>query len=301
MAKTASNANMIVEDKLKSLITGLEKAVRGDVISFIGSLVYGAEEEVREAVEALHPQKRRGRKLCVVLETSGGYIEVAERMVEVFRHHYQRVEFIIPDMAMSAGTVLVMSGDAIHMDYFSVLGPIDPQIERPDGKMVPALGYLAKYQELVEKSKKGELTAIEAAYLMERFDPAELHQYEQARDLTIDLLKDWLVRYKFRTWKRTEHRRIKVTRMMKLERAREIARKLNKTDLWHSHARGISMEILRRKLKLRIEDFGRDQTIGEPIATYYALLNDYRVKRGIRGVVHTRLRYIPLAFYKQAR
>ncbi len=73
VAKTASNANMIVEDKLKSLITGLEKAVRGDVISFIGSLVYGAEEEVREAVEALHPQKRRGGEGCVGTENFRGY------------------------------------------------------------------------------------------------------------------------------------------------------------------------------------------------------------------------------------
>lgn len=166
MAKTAPSANVIVEGELKSHVTKLEKAFGADVISFIGPLAYGAEEVVRSAVEGLHTRKRRGEKLCVVLETLGGYIDVAERMVAVFRHHYQRVEFVIPDAAMSAGTVLVMSGDAIHMDYFSVLGPIDPQIERPDGKMVPALGYLAKYQELVEKSKRGQLTPVEAAYLM---------------------------------------------------------------------------------------------------------------------------------------
>ena len=34
-----------------------------------------------------------------------------------------------------------MSGDAIFMDYFSVLGPIDPQLPKGD-TMVPALGYL---------------------------------------------------------------------------------------------------------------------------------------------------------------
>lgn len=83
---------------------------------------------------------------------------------------------------------------------------------------------------------------------------------------------------------------------MKVERADMIARLLNRTDLWHSHARGISMEILRRKLRLRIEDFGRNDALRELIATYYALLKDYKGKLALRGVVHTRLRYIPLAF-----
>jgi hypothetical protein len=198
---------------------------------------------------------------------------------------------------MSAGTVLVMSGDAIHMDYFSVLGPIDPQIQRPDGKMVPALGYLAKYEELVKKSSEGKLSPVEAAYLLERFDPGELHQFEQARDLTIDLLKDWLVRYKFRNWKKTERHGGKVTRAMKVERAGEIARQLNETRLWHSHARGISMEVLRRKLNLRIEDFGQNNDLKESISTYYALLQDYKGKLSHDGVVHTRLRYIPLNFF----
>jgi ClpP class serine protease len=52
---------------------------------------------------------------------------------------------------MSAGTVLVMCGDNIYMDYFSVLGPIDPQVKRRSkgNVYVPALGYLEKYNELV--------------------------------------------------------------------------------------------------------------------------------------------------------
>lgn len=54
---------------------------------------------------------------------------------------------------MSAGTVLVMSGNKIYMNYFSVLGPIDPQIERPGGTMVPGLGYLIKYDRLIENPK----------------------------------------------------------------------------------------------------------------------------------------------------
>ena len=86
---------------------------------------------------------------------------------------------MVPNFAMSAGTVLAMAGDEIWMPYFSTLGPIDPQIERRDGKgMMPALGYLAKYAELVEKSRKGSLTPIDATFFVQNFDAAELYSYE---------------------------------------------------------------------------------------------------------------------------
>src|SRR2546425_1668978 len=117
----------------------------------------------------------------------------------------------VPNQAMSAGTVLVMSGDEIWMNYFSTLGPIDPQVERRDGRegLIPALGYLAKYRELVEKSRNGTLTSAEAAFFVQNFDAAELFSYEQAKKLSVELLKAWLVKYKFKNWKRTQtHRRI---------------------------------------------------------------------------------------------
>jgi ClpP class serine protease len=82
----------------------------------------------------------------VILEPGGGHITVAERMASIFRHHYSRVEFTVPTYAMSAGTVLVMSGNAIHMDYASFLGPIDPQVRGKKEQWVPALGYLEYFK-----------------------------------------------------------------------------------------------------------------------------------------------------------
>ena len=92
-----------------------------------------------------------------MLDTAGGIIEVVERMVNTIRHHYGDVTMIIPNLAMSAGTVFARSGDRIMMDYFSCLGPIDPQIER-NGKLVPALSYLVQFERLKERARTGEIT-----------------------------------------------------------------------------------------------------------------------------------------------
>ena len=62
------------------------------------------------------------------------------------------VHFVVPNAAMSAGTIFCMSGDKIYMDYSSSLGPIDPQVPAHDGRLVPALGYIDKVNEFIEKA-----------------------------------------------------------------------------------------------------------------------------------------------------
>jgi ClpP class serine protease len=149
---------------LKERLCSLESCTGGDVLVLCAPIRFGLDAVIREAVDAL-PHKKR--KLTVILETAGGYIEVTQRIAQTLRHHYRIIDFIIPDCAYSAGTVLAMCADEIYMDYFSVLGPIDPQVPKDD-KMVPALGYL-------EKSQSGNLTTAELAFLINRFDPAALH------------------------------------------------------------------------------------------------------------------------------
>ena len=228
--------------------------------------------------------------MYIILETNGGYIEVTERVVQTIRSHYSLVNFIIPSHAYSAGTVLAMSGDDIYMDYFSRLGPIDPQLPKDD-KMVPALGYLIQYERMIEKSKKGILTTAELAYFVEKCDPAELYMYEQARQLSITLLKEWLVDYKFKNWIKTETRGKKVTSAMKKARASAIARILNKTEYWHTHGRGISINVLREKLKLKINDFSKKENLNSKLKDYYNLLTDYMGRRGQMAIIHTRNAY----------
>lgn len=195
---------------------------------------------------------------------------------------------------MSAGTVLVMSGDAIHMDYFSTLGPIDPQVAHANGRQVPALGYLAQYKKLIEKADQGTLNTAELTILIEKFDQAELYRYEQARKLSISLLEEWLVNYKFKDWDKTQERGRRVTNQLRKSRATMIARKLSNPDHWHSHGRGISMEVLRRDINLRIEDFGENNELNSAIRVYCKLLRDYMIRLRHAAVLHRRGSYVPL-------
>lgn len=277
----------LIENQLHNHLAEIESLIGADAVTFIGPITYGADDLIRDEVEAITP--KRG-KLAVILETGGGYIEVAQRIADTLRHHYGHVEFIVPNFAMSAGTVLVMSGDAIYMDYYSTLGPIDPQVKR-GGSMVPALGYLEQYERLIKKAQNGTITTAEITYLIRHFDPAELYHYEQARELSISLLKEWLVRYKFKNWTKTEVRGKRVTPQMREQQAEKIANLLNNIQHWHSHSRGISLAVARRDLGLQIEDFGEMPELGGRIRAYYKLLQGYMMRRSHEVVLHRRDRY----------
>ena len=191
---------------------------------------------------------------------------------------------------MSAGTILALSGDSIMMDYYSLLGPIDPQLEK-DNKLVPALGYLAQYERMIERSKEGKLTTAEIA-LLQKLDLGELQQFEEARALSVDLLKKWLVVYKFKDWKTSNSTGKPVDAEYKTQRAEEIATALSEPGRWNSHARGIPMKVLRNDLRLKIDDL-EGQEVHRSIRDYFGVASDYISKQGIHLFLHTRCFYLP--------
>ena len=246
----------------------------------------GLEHIVKDAVESLPNRKP---KLSVILDTLGGAIEVVERMVNIIRYHYEEVDFFIPDRAMSAGTVFVMAGDRIFMNYFSCLGPIDPQIVKND-ELVPAMSYLNQYQRLSEKAEAGQLNMADIT-LLNKLDLGELYQFEQARELSHDLLINWLSTHKFKNWTTHSSTGQPVTDEHKRQRAKEIAAVLSDNERWHSHGRMISRDTLTSDsegIHLKIEEIEDHPDILSALEEYVGLLNDYIQREKHISFVHTR-------------
>lgn len=265
----------LTQERLSFKLQELSDLLGADIFTYHGQIVNGIENDIRQIIEQV-AQSSTNKKLYVILTTPGGSATAVERYVNIIRHHYSEVNFIIPDYAFSAGTIFCMSGDNIYMDYFSVLGPIDPQVKNKDGNWVAALGYLDKINELIEKARLNTLTQAEFIILKD-FDLAELKEYEQAKELTISLLKKWLVKYKFKNW--SEHQTRKelgeVSMEEKEKRAKEIADILSNNNEWKSHGRPINIETLENKLRLQIKDYGKNKSLQSLIHEYHKLVSDY--------------------------
>ena len=291
---TVASGRMIFDTTIKELLNSklfaLEEQFKADLVFYYGEIHVGIVRPFRDAIEDLKKAAQPKGRLVLFLNTSGGSAEIVEKLVDIIRHHYKEVSFVVPDFAMSAGTIFCMSGDKIYMDYSSSLGPIDPQVWNGT-QWVPALGYLDKVEALLEKAKKGTLTQAEFLILQSQ-DLAMLSRCEQAKELTITLLKKWLVQYKFKNWDTHGTDPAKegkpVTDDEKKQRAQEIADQLGDNQKWHSHGRMIGVGALTKELRLKIDDYSKNKTLQSLIRSYNDLLTEYIAKNNFKAFLHTR-------------
>lgn len=127
------NVDQLDPRALTELNQKMGDKMRGHCIFIHSALQPPLDDELRVVIEDIFDSNQK--HLIVMLETNGGFMETVERMVSVMRTHYDEVSFVIPNYAYSAGTILALSGDRIYMDYYSVLGPIDPSAPRPVRRM----------------------------------------------------------------------------------------------------------------------------------------------------------------------
>ena len=93
------------------------------------------------------------KEIDVILVTPGGSADQVNNFVNALRPRFEKVNFIVLNMAMSAGTIFIMSGDEIIMSKQSKFGPIDPQIRNREGRFVPAQSILVTLEDI---RKRGE-------------------------------------------------------------------------------------------------------------------------------------------------
>lgn len=295
----AVNASQLANAVLSKMNSDLSRTFDADVIFMKSPIKAPLDRLFRievETIRALKPKRGRtaaGGNLVILLETVVGYIETVKRIVDVMRRNYRTVSFVIPDHAYSAGTVLALAGDEIYMDYYSILGPIDPQMpDESGGTLLPGAGYLAKFQELAAEINSARLDdpkakQAELNYLIKRFEPAKLYHIEQAIEHSQTLIEEWLPKYKFKSWTTTSTG-IRVTPTMRRQRAKDVAKVLGDSSKWHSHGRGISMQELEHEdIKLQIKDFGKDAALSELIRNYHGLAVDFAAKQGIQAFIHS--------------
>ena len=199
----------------------------------------------------------------VYLETPGGSGEAAEEIARFLHKEFDEVNFVIAGEAKSAGTILALSGDNIYMNSTGSLGPIDAQV-KIGRSMVSAYDYKAWVDDKrKEANAAGRLNSFDAI-MVSQISPGEIYGVLNSLQFAIDLVKEWLPKYKFKNWKRTETRGLEVTEEMKIKRAEDVTEKLCNHMNWHSHGRSLKIENLSEEL--RIEDIDKDPVLSEIVS-----------------------------------
>jgi len=246
-----------------------------DVLVYAADFSKGGQAPIAIGYDDLLPisdqiANLKGEKIDVILETPGGSAEVAEDVVKLLHGRFKEVAFVIPGMAKSAGTIMVMSGDEILMDQASSLGPIDAQIQW-ENKSFSADAFLKGFEKIREEvTNSGSLNR---AYipLLQRISPGEIQHAENALAFAQTLVTSWLQNYKFKNWKTHGRTGQPVTEEEKNTRAREIATVLCDHGKWLTHGRSIKLADL-EAIGLRITDYAKDPILADAIGRYHVLL-----------------------------
>lgn len=147
------------------------------------------DEDKNAFMMAIHNMDR-SKGLDLFLHTPGGSIAAAESLVDYLQRMFGNdIRAIVPQIAMSAGTMIACSCRSIVMGTHSNLGPIDPQING-----VPAQGVLDE----IEKAYK-EITTDPSRmsiwqFVLGKYTPAYIGQCQQAVDWSKDFVKAQLIR-----------------------------------------------------------------------------------------------------------
>lgn len=196
------------------------------------------------------------KNIDVILVTPGGSAEQVAKFVDKLRARFDSVGFILPYIAMSAGTIFCMSGDEIIMDSRAYVGPIDPQVPSKDGRYIPAQALLTLISNIQtrgnERLKKGDQPDWTDIQILNRIDAREIGNALSASQYSIELVTAYLAKYKFKNWTIHSSTGNPVTDDDKKQRAIEIATKLCDHSLWKTHSRGISRDMAHSECRLQI-------------------------------------------------
>ena len=118
---------------LADSMTNLANLRRRPVLLINRDMDWDCVREVRRIADGLDNVD----SLAILLDSPGGDIESAYRMLLALRGKADKIEFLVPGWAKSAATFFCLGADSIHMGSYGELGPLDPQIFDRSGSAIP--------------------------------------------------------------------------------------------------------------------------------------------------------------------
>jgi len=126
--------------------------------------------------------------LDLILHTPGGETAATESLVYYLRKMFgDDIRAIVPQLAMSAGTMIACSCKEIIMGEHSSLGPIDPQL----GGM-PAHGVVEEFNRAHEEIKADNTRAFVWQPIIQKYNPTLIGECEKAIQWSEEMTKEWL-------------------------------------------------------------------------------------------------------------
>jgi ATP-dependent protease ClpP protease subunit len=134
-----------------------------------------------------HMDKTKG--LDLILHTPGGEVAATESLVDYIRSVFgTNIRVIVPQLALSAGTMIACAAKEIVMGLHSSLGPIDPQFMG-----LPAHGVIEEFDRANKEVAENKLKFPIWQTIIAKYHPTLIGECEKAIIWSKDIAKEWLL------------------------------------------------------------------------------------------------------------
>ena len=215
-----------------------------------------------------------GDALDLILHSPGGSAETAEAIVSYLRSRFSHIRVIVPNLAMSAATMIACAADEIVLGKHSFLGPTDPQIF-----VSTALGdRYAPAQAILDQFDKAQRECVDPAKIpawlpmLNQYGPDLLVLCETELELSRQLVMEWLESYMFKNAQNPS------------DIAEEVSSWLSDHTHFKSHARHISRDELEDR-GLRIKHLESDDTLQDmALSVFHATIHMFNGTNSVKLV-----------------
>jgi membrane-bound ClpP family serine protease len=152
----------------------------------------------------------RTKGLDLILHTPGGGMAATQSIVDYLHQMFGKdIRAIVPQIAMSAGTIMACSCKEIWMGKQSNLGPIDPQL-----RGIPAHGVVQEFKRAIKEVKKDASRIVIWQQIIGQYRPTFLGLCENAIKWSNDFVEQQLADGMFSTLPDRKKKARKVTKAL---------------------------------------------------------------------------------------
>lgn len=131
----------------------------------------------------------RDKGLDLILHTPGGEIAATESLIHYLREMFSTdIRAIVPQLALSAGTMVACACKTILMGKQSSLGPIDPQL-----RGLPAHGIIEEFDKAKEEITRNQATIPVWQPIIAKYHPTLVGECRKAIDWAEEMVEELLL------------------------------------------------------------------------------------------------------------
>lgn len=207
--------------------------------------------------------------LDIILHTPGGDVAATESIVSYLRSMFgNNIRAIVPQISMSAGTMIAMSCKSIMMGKHSSLGPIDPQIGG-----VPCQAVIKEFEQAKKDVIQDPNSALIWQTIIGKYHPTFLSACQNAIEWSEELAKEFLSK-----------NMCQENNAVNLAKVEKIMGLFSSHEETKSHSRHISRKQC-REVGLTIEEIEENDLLQDAIlTTHHAFMHSFAQSDAVKIV-----------------